>query len=55
MLDYQVLAYEFEGRRYDCGSKLGFLIATVEHGLLHKELKDDFLAYLRKLTKAHKI
>jgi UTP--glucose-1-phosphate uridylyltransferase len=52
--DEQVLAYEFEGKRYDCGSKLGFLIATVEHGLLHKELKDDFLAYLKDLTKAYK-
>ncbi|SJM90618.1 glucose-1-phosphate uridylyltransferase [Crenothrix polyspora] len=51
MKDEQVLAYEFEGKRYDCGSKLGFLIATVEHGLLHKELKDDFLAYLKELTK----
>ncbi len=49
--DESVLAYEFEGTRYDCGSKLGFLIATVEHGLLHKELKDDFLAYLKELTK----
>jgi UTP--glucose-1-phosphate uridylyltransferase len=55
MQDEQVLAYEFEGRRYDCGSKLGFLIATVEHGLLHKELKDDFLAYLKKLVKINKI
>jgi len=53
--DEQVLAYEFEGKRYDCGSKLGFLIATVEHGLLHKELKDDFLKYLKDLTKTHKI
>lgn len=53
--DEQVLAYEFEGKRYDCGSKLGFLIATVEHGLLHKELKDDFLAYLKQLVKEHKI
>lgn len=51
MNDEQVLAYEFEGKRYDCGTKLGFLIATVEHGLLHKELKKDFLAYLRDLTK----
>ncbi|MDD5578901.1 MAG: UTP--glucose-1-phosphate uridylyltransferase GalU [Methylobacter sp.] len=50
LTDEQVLAYEFEGKRYDCGSKLGFLIATVEHGLLHKELKDDFLAYLKNLT-----
>ena len=50
-----MLAYEFEGKRYDCGSKLGFLIATVEQGLLHKELKDDFLTYLKDLTKKHKI
>jgi UTP--glucose-1-phosphate uridylyltransferase len=53
--DEQVLAYEFEGKRYDCGTKLGFLIATVEHGLLHKELKDDFLAYLKDLTKTYNI
>ncbi len=51
--DERVLAYEFEGTRYDCGSKLGFLIATVEHGLLHKELKDDFLTYLKELAKTH--
>lgn len=50
MKDQTVLAYEFEGKRYDCGSKLGFLIATVEHGLLHNELKADFLAYLKELT-----
>jgi len=51
MVDEQVLAYEFEGKRYDCGSKLGFLIATVEHGLLHKELKDEFKAYLKSLAR----
>lgn len=50
MKDEQVLAFEFEGKRYDCGSKLGFLIATVEHGLLHDELKDEFLTYLKDLT-----
>lgn len=55
MHDEQVLAFEFEGKRYDCGSKLGFLIATVEHGLLHKDLKNDFLAYLKKLVKTQKI
>ena len=48
--DEQVLAYEFEGKRYDCGAKLGFLIATVEHGLLHKELKEDFKEYLKELA-----
>ncbi len=41
-----VLAYEFEGQRYDCGSKLGYLKATVELALRHPELADDFAAYL---------
>jgi UTP--glucose-1-phosphate uridylyltransferase len=49
--DETVLAYEFEGTRYDCGSKLGFLIATVEHALLHKDLKVDFLNYLKNFAK----
>jgi len=39
-----VLAYEFEGRRFDCGAKLGFLIANVEYGLMHKDLKDGFFS-----------
>ena len=42
-----VLAYEFEGKRYDCGSKLGYLTATVEYALKHPELREDFLKYLR--------
>jgi UTP--glucose-1-phosphate uridylyltransferase len=41
-----VLAYEFQGKRYDCGSKLGYLEATVEYALAHAELKDQFRAYL---------
>ncbi|MBI4694007.1 MAG: UTP--glucose-1-phosphate uridylyltransferase GalU [Gammaproteobacteria bacterium] len=44
----QVLAYEFQGKRYDCGSKLGYLEATVEYALKHKELAADFAAYLEK-------
>jgi len=55
LTDETVLAYEFEGKRYDCGSKLGFLIATVEQALLHKELKIDFLAYLKNFCKEHEI
>ena len=35
-----MLAYAFEGRRYDCGSKLGYLEATVDFGLKHPELAD---------------
>ncbi|WP_096366618.1 MULTISPECIES: UTP--glucose-1-phosphate uridylyltransferase GalU [Thiohalobacter] len=42
----QVLAYEFQGTRYDCGSKLGYLKATVEYALKHPELADGFRAYL---------
>lgn len=45
----QVLAYEFHGKRYDCGSKLGYLMATVEQGLEHAELRDDFKKYLKSL------
>jgi len=45
----QVLAYEFEGKRYDCGSKIGYLEATVEYALKHPELSDEFRAYLNRL------
>lgn len=48
----QVLAFEFEGKRYDCGSKLGYLQATVEYALKHPELKDAFANYLSSLTLA---
>ncbi|MFZ0468634.1 MAG: UTP--glucose-1-phosphate uridylyltransferase GalU [Thiogranum sp.] len=44
----QVLAYQFEGHRYDCGSKLGYLRANVEYALQHEEVGEDFLAYLRE-------
>jgi len=43
----KVLAYEFKGKRYNCGSKLGYLTATVEYALKHPALKTDFLRYLR--------
>lgn len=45
----KVLAYEFEGKRYDCGSKLGYLQATVEYGLKHPELREAFKSYLQGL------
>ncbi|NLF54369.1 MAG: UTP--glucose-1-phosphate uridylyltransferase GalU [Thauera phenolivorans] len=41
-----VLSYEFDGVRYDCGSKLGYLKATVEFGLRHPETGGEFDAYL---------
>ena len=45
----QVLAYEFNGIRYDCGDKLGYLQATVEYALRHPELAQEFRAYLQQL------
>ena len=39
---------EFEGRRFDCGSKIGFLKATLEYGLKHAETKDEISNYLIK-------
>lgn len=44
-------AYRFEGRRYDCGSKLGYLEATVDYALRHSEVADGFRAYLESTTK----
>jgi len=45
--EQQVLAYEFQGKRYDCGSKLGYLQATVEYALKHPDLAEDFREYLQ--------
>jgi len=42
-------AVRFEGTRYDAGDKLGFLIATVELGLKHKDLAPEFRQYLKTL------
>ena len=41
-----VMAYEFQGQRYDCGSKLGYLQATVNYALKHPELSGEFRAFL---------
>lgn len=46
----EVYAYSFEGKRYDCGSKLGYLQATVEFALKHDDLADEFKQYLRQLV-----
>lgn len=47
----QIYAYDFEGKRYDIGSKLGFLQATVEFALKREELKEDFEKYLNGIIK----
>ncbi len=45
-----VYGYRFDGQRYDCGSKAGFLQATVAFGLSRPELWDEFSAYLDRMT-----
>lgn len=47
LADEQVLAYKYQGTRYDCGSKLGYLKATVEFALRHPEVASEFDEYLR--------
>ena len=48
----QVLAHRYQGTRYDCGSKLGYLAATIEFGRRHPEVGADFSNYLKHLDKA---
>ena len=46
----EIYAYSFEGRRYDCGSKIGYLEANVEIALQHDEMAGDFKNYLKNLN-----
>ena len=45
-----LLALDFDGRRYDMGNKLGIMQANCEIALNHKEIGDDFKAYLKELV-----
>jgi UTP--glucose-1-phosphate uridylyltransferase len=45
----RVFAFAYEGKRYDCGSKQGFLQASVELALEHPEVSAEFRAYLKDL------
>jgi len=49
LAEEQVMSYQFAGKRYDCGDKLGYLEATVEYALRHPTLKDSFSTYLQGL------
>lgn len=50
LADEPVLAYAFRGTRYDCGSKLGYLKATLAYALQHPEVAGDFGAHLRQMV-----
>jgi UTP--glucose-1-phosphate uridylyltransferase len=45
-----VMAYRYEGQRYDCGSKLGYLKATLALGLKHPETGNDFSEHLKQFV-----
>ena len=50
LAEERVLAYRYQGTRYDCGSKLGYLQATVDYGQRHPEVGAAFSAYLAART-----
>ncbi len=52
MREEAAYAYRFSGKRYDCGSKLGYLQATVEYALGHPSLGRDFRKYLQGMVRS---
>jgi UTP--glucose-1-phosphate uridylyltransferase len=52
MKEEAVYAHRFSGKRYDCGSKLGYLQATVEYALAHRQLGREFAKYLKEVARS---
>ena len=53
LMEYEkVLAYRFKGKRYDCGSKLGYVKANVEYAMRHPEIGPDFNKFLAEVKQA---
>ena len=55
LAEEQVLAYRYQGKRYDCGSKLGYLDATLALALKHPEVGADFARLLQTYTAEHAV
>ncbi|UYZ21802.1 UTP--glucose-1-phosphate uridylyltransferase GalU [Mesobacillus jeotgali] len=49
----RVFAYDFEGKRYDVGEKIGFIKTTIEFALQHEDLQVDVLDYMKELISIH--
>ena len=49
ILQEKVYAYEFDGERFDCGNKFGFMKATIQYGLNHKEISPQLKEYLQNI------
>jgi UTP--glucose-1-phosphate uridylyltransferase len=45
-----IFAYEFEGKRYDCGDKLGFMKANIEFSKRHPEIGKEFIEFLKSIS-----
>jgi UTP--glucose-1-phosphate uridylyltransferase len=52
LLSEQVLALPFEGKRYDCGSREGYVCATIDHALELDDLRDSVMAHIRAVLKS---
>ncbi|ATG45161.1 UTP--glucose-1-phosphate uridylyltransferase CelA [Phaeobacter piscinae] len=52
--DVPVYGYRFRGQRFDCGSKAGFLQATVAFALAREELRDDLMCYINQIVQVDK-
>ncbi|MDQ0155353.1 UTP--glucose-1-phosphate uridylyltransferase GalU [Robertmurraya andreesenii] len=51
----EVLAYEFEGKRYDLGDKLGFVKATIDFAIQQEDIQHDVLSYIEGLVGSQKV
>lgn len=53
LVEESVLACQFKGTRYDCGSKLGYLVATIDYALQHPNLREAFKKHLHTVCQKH--
>jgi UTP--glucose-1-phosphate uridylyltransferase len=51
----RVFAYDFEGKRYDVGEKLGFIETTIEFALQHDDLREDLLQIMERIVESQKV
>ncbi|WP_110928189.1 UTP--glucose-1-phosphate uridylyltransferase GalU [Bacillus massiliglaciei] len=49
-----VFAYDFEGKRYDVGEKIGFVKTTIDFALQHEEIRDEIIDYLKEIVNHNK-
>jgi UTP--glucose-1-phosphate uridylyltransferase len=48
---HSVLAFPFEGERYDCGSRHGFIKATIDYALEHEAIREEMLDHMHTLLR----